>query len=169
MSVAVLYSMLHRQKGSIAAEVALGSLVFFAVLITISDFGRMYHCKSRLKYAVTQATRFATTGNTVADPHHPGAQLSRTDSIKAMIRELSRFNIDDGDIAIVSIDSAGRATPGAGGPGDIVTVTATFRVDVVAPLLSALLGKYELSATTSFKNKDFPVAPLNPGAGMVAA
>ena len=145
------------------AEVALGSVVFFALLLAIFDFGRMYHCQSRLKFAVSQATRFATTGNTVEDPSQPGQQLSRAASIKTMIRQLSGYEIPDADIDISSIDGAGATVPGAGGPGDVVSVTSTDRVDVVAPLLSSMFedGRDDFSATTSFRNEEFPQARID--------
>jgi TadE-like protein len=160
-----MYSGRNRQKGAVIAEFAIGSVVFLMSTIAIFDFGRMYHYQSRLKFAVSQATRFATTGNTLEDPDHPGTQLSRADSIVAMIRQLSRFDIPDGDIDVEATSSSGAVVAGAGGPGDIVTVTAHYQVRVIAPYLSVLFpdGEFHCSATTTFKNEEFPAqarAPL---------
>jgi hypothetical protein len=159
--------MRHAQKGSVMVEIALGSVVFFALTIGIFDLGRMYHYQARLKFAVSQATRFATTGNTLEDSGNPGTQLSRADSIIYMIRELSGFDIPSADIEISAITGSGATVAGAGSPGDVVVVTATHRVNVITPFLSSMFeeGQFEFHATTSFRNEEFPdsasAAPLS--------
>jgi len=152
-------SVKRNQRGAVSIEIAVSSVVLFASLLSVFDFGRMYFYQSRLKYAVSQATRFATIGNVIEDPNNPGSDLSRADSIVVMIRELSGFvDMADGDISVVSLAGDGSQVPGAGGPGDVVSVTATYRIAVVAPYLSALFdeGSYEFSATTTFRNEEFP-------------
>jgi Flp pilus assembly protein TadG len=150
---------LQSQRGAVSVEIALASVLFCATLLAVFDFGRMYYYQSRLKHAVSQATRFATTGNTLEDPDNPGITLSRVDSILLMIRQLSGFaELPSEDVTIVAISSGGTETPGAGGPGDVVTVTVQYRVDILTPYLAPLFdqGQYHFSATTSFRNEEFP-------------
>jgi hypothetical protein len=138
---------------------AVSSLLFFAALLAVFDFGRMFYYQSRLKYAVSQSTRFATTGNVLDNPDDPGNSLSRADSIVAMIKQLSGFSgMTDSDITIVSFGSGGAVIPGAGGPGDVVSVTANYRIGLIAPYLTPLFheGRWEFSATTTFRNEEFP-------------
>ena len=146
-------------RGSVSIEMAVSSLLFFAALLAVFDFGRMFFYQSRLKYAVSQSTRFATTGNVLDDPNEPGSSLSRAQSIVVMIKQLSGFSgMEDADITIVSFGSSGAITPGAGGPGDVVSVTASYRIGLIAPYLSPLFanGKWAFSATTTFRNEEFP-------------
>jgi len=138
---------------------AVSSVLLLAALLAVFDFGRMFYYQSRLKYAVSQSTRFATTGNVLDDPNEPGSSLSRAQSIVVMIKQLSGFTgMADSDITIESLGASGAITPGAGGPGDVVSVTANYRIGLVAPYLSPLFdgGKWAFSATTTFRNEELP-------------
>ena len=148
-----------RQRGVVSIEMAISSVLFFATLLAVFDFGRMYFFQSRLKYAVSQATRFATTGNALEDPLNPGTPLSRAESIVVMIRELSGFgDLTDEDIDIIHLGAGGVMLPGAGGPGDVVTVTANYEIPMVAPYIGAIFpdGRFAFSAATTFRNEEFP-------------
>jgi hypothetical protein len=150
---------LQSQRGVVSVEIALASVLFCATLLAVFDFGRMYYYQARLKYAVSQATRFATTGSMLEDPDNPGNTLSRVDSILLMIRQLSGFaELPSEDVTIVAISPGGAETAGAGGPGDVVTVTVQYRVELITPYLAPLFedGLYQFSATTSFRNEEFP-------------
>ncbi len=149
----------NREHGAVLIETALASVVFAMLLFAIFDFGRMFYFQSRLQHAVSQSTRFATTGNTLEDPNNPGTQMSRVDSIVIMIKQLSGiegFAADDIQINTVAPD--GTLIAGAGAPGDIVTVSATWRIPIVAPFLGAMFpgGLYQFTATTTFRNEEFP-------------
>jgi hypothetical protein len=147
------------QLGIVSIEMAISSVMFFAALLAVFDFGRMYFFHSRLTHAVSQATRFATAGNTLEDPLEPGTNLSRAESISLMIRELSGFSdLGDADIEIVHIGPSGVTLVGAGGPGDVVTVTANYRIGIIAPYLAPIFeaGVFELSAATAFRNEEIP-------------
>ncbi len=147
-----------QQKGSTVVEVALASVVLIVLIAGLIDFGRVGYTRSRLKYAVSQAARFATTGNTMDDPSNPGQKLSRHDSVITLIRSLS--GLSDPARLTVSMQAVtpdGRTIPGAGGPGDVVTVRATYRLQLVAPYLTAMFpgGEFDISAATTFRNEEF--------------
>ncbi len=146
------------QGGAAMIELALAVVVFMILVIGVLDFGRVGYARSRLKYAVTQATRFATTGNALVDPNNPGQQLSRLESVKSMVMSLSGLSdVNKLSILITAVTEDGRQLQGPGGPGDVVTVRANYRVKLVAPFLAPILpgGELEISASTTFRNEEF--------------
>jgi len=148
---------------SVFIETMLASIVFSMLLFATFDFGRMYYYQSKLQRAVTQSSRFATTGNTLDDPDKPGVALSREDSIVHMIKMLSGISdLAPGDVQIASMTRRGTLVPGVGSPGDVVTVSVHYRVDVLAPFLHAVFpgGQYEFTASTTFRNDS--VAHVDP-------
>jgi hypothetical protein len=145
-------------KGATTVEVALASVVVLMLILAIIDLGRLHFSRSRLQYAVTQATRFGSLGQTVADPSSPQKQLSRKDSIIYMVKSLSNLdNLAQSDVVITSISAGGKSAAGPGGPGDIVTVQATYRVPILAPYLSLAFKKrqFEFACATTFRNEEF--------------
>lgn len=143
--------------GTVAVEVALACLVVLMLILAILDFSRMHYSQSRLQYAVSQSTRFATIGNTLEDPSRPGQQMSRQASIVHLIRKLSMLaDLQSSDIRITSLNSSGKNVDGPGGAGDVVTVQATYRVPLVTPFLSSAFGgPYTFTCATSFRNEEF--------------
>ena len=142
-------------------EMALATTLFMMLVLAIFDFGRMHHMRSTLQHAVSQSTRFATTGNTVEDPDNPGLRLSRRDSIVHMIRKISGLtDLADEDIEISTVDASGNILSGPGGPGDVVLVRVTYGVDVITPGLATVFpgGRWEFTCTTRFRNEEFVTA-----------
>lgn len=153
--------MRQSNRGAVVVETALGSVVFFALLFGVFDFGHVFYCESTLKYAVSQAARFGTTGNTLPDEDNPGIRMSREDSIVAVIRDLTGFDdIDPSHVTVSSVSGSGAPVAGAGGPGDVVTVRARYGVELISPYLSILFsdGVYRFEVLTTFKNEEFPTA-----------
>ena len=160
------------ERGTTLIETALGTFVFMMFIVGVYDFSRVQFLRSNLKYAVSQSTRFATIGGSLENPAAPGTQLSRDESIRHYIRVQSGMSVPDNDIVVNHINQDGTLLPGAGGPGDVVTVSATFPVPVIAPYIHAVIpsGEILLSATTSFRNENFPenntAAAMNHKKGM---
>ncbi len=149
----------NRQHNSVLLETALTAVVFAVLLFAVFDFGRVYDFQSRLQHAVSQSSRFASLGDTLEDPHRPGIKLSGEDSIAYMIKILSGIDdLDADDITIHATAADGTRSAGIGGPGDVVTVRADWRVRIVAPFLYTMFpgGRYEFSAVTDFRNPQPP-------------
>jgi len=149
---------MRSDRGTVAMEVAIATVILLAFVLGIVDFGRMHFCRSRLQYAVSQATRFAVVGSALPNPADPRQKLSRTESIIHLIRSLSGLpNLKTKDVKISSLDSSGKAAEGAGGPGDVVTVRAVYHVPLVAPFLAAAFDnhEYQFQVATSFRNEEF--------------
>ncbi len=141
-------------------EAALASVAFAMFLFSIFDFCHIYYVRSMLQHAVSEAARYATIGGTMEDPLNPGQQLSREDSVLAVIDNYSLVYIDQGDISLTAINGSGQQVAGPGGPGDVMTVRVTHSVDIITPLLGTLFppGGYEFSTSASFRNEEFPGA-----------
>lgn len=157
------------QHGGAVIEAALAITVFFAMVVGVVDFGRVQFVRSNLQHAVSQSTRFAAIGSSLEDPNAPGTQLAREASIVHLIREISGFgDIDASDVKIAALTPAGAELVGAGGPGDVVTVAATYRVTLLALFINFAFagGLYEFNCRTSFRNEEFSSAVERaPGAG----
>jgi Flp pilus assembly protein TadG len=144
--------------GMIVVEFAMASIVVFMLIFGILDFARVHFSRSRLQYAVSQSARFATVGATLDDPNNPGTKMTRQDSILYLVKKLSCLpGIGNSDIKITAKNSAGQTSNGPGGPGDIVTVEATYRVKLVAPYLGPLFTNnlFTFKCGTSFRNEEF--------------
>jgi Flp pilus assembly protein TadG len=147
------------ERGALVLEMAIVGSIFIMLLLGIMDFGRIYYAESTLKYAVSQGTRFATTGAVLEDESNNA--MSREDSIIYMIRQLAGFSdLTADDIDVTAVTSGGATVAGPGGPGDVVTVRASYRVAVISPYLFHFFdqGQYEFEALTSFRNEEFPQA-----------
>jgi len=122
-------------------------MVLMLALGTV-EMGRHYYVRLTMQHAVSEAARFAVTGNVLADTS--GTPLTRAQSITELIRRrASTLNVDVDGIAIDPADG--------GGPGDIVTVTASFGFDFIAPWFRGLVpnGSLDFSASTALKNEPF--------------
>lgn len=151
----------RKDRGAVVVETALGSVLFFALLFGIFDFGHVFYCQSTLRYAVSQAARYGTTGNTLPDEDNPGTRMSREDSILTVIRDLTGFSdLDPSDVSVSAVTSGGALVAGAGGPGDLVTVRSEYGVSLISPYLSRIFsdGVYRFEVVTTFKNEEFPTA-----------
>jgi len=138
--------------------------VFVVLLLTaIMDFANMHYSRSTLQHAVSQATRFAVTGNTVADPKNAGKRLSREASIRYLVKKFSGLgNLGENDIRIYVVGADGGLTEGTGNPGDVIMVRASSRIDLVTPGLARLFpnGQYAFTCSTRFRNEEFTSAAL---------
>jgi Flp pilus assembly protein TadG len=149
----------NHQHGALVLEMGIVGAIFIMLILGVMDFSRIYYCQSTLKYAVSQGARFATTGGALEDENEE--LLTREESIVLMIRELAGFSdFADDDIYITAVTSGGATVVGPGGPGDVVTVRAEYRVDVLSPYLYHFFtdGRYTFEAVTTFRNEEFPEA-----------
>jgi len=139
-------------------EAALALPIMVGLVLSVIDFARIHHTRSRVQVAVSQATRFAVTGRQLADADNPGFLLSREASIARLVRQISHIDeIDTGDIEILTVESDGRMTAGAGGPGDVVLVRVTHDVKVFTPGLALIFpgGRYQFTCSARFRNEEF--------------
>jgi Flp pilus assembly protein TadG len=146
-------ALLKRLRGStrgqglveFALVIPLVLLLFFGVF----EFGRFFYSRLTLQHAVAEAARFAVTGNVLADTI-TGDPMTRAKSIISVIhRNASTLNIDVGRVTIYPSD--------AGGPGDVVRVSADFTFQLMIPGYTSLFpnGQLEFSVSTAMRNEPF--------------
>jgi Flp pilus assembly protein TadG len=144
------------QRGQTLLESALVTVLFFLLTFGLLDFGRMFYVHMTLQNAVQEAGRFASTGNHLPDPKHPGRNLSRVNSI-IQIATQAALGASVSNIQITS-QQGGKGDPG--GPGDTVTVSLTTNLKLITPLIAAYFpgGQYTFTSSTTFKNEPFPAS-----------
>jgi len=151
---------LHRkhERGNVVVEAALALPVLLILILSIFDYARIHHTRTRLQDAVSQATRFAITGRQLSDPRNPGVMLTRKDSMLRVLRELSGIaDLDEGNVTITSVGTNGVESVGPGGPGDVVIVEVSYAVEVLTPILAVAFpdNQYRFRCTSRFRNEEF--------------
>jgi Flp pilus assembly protein TadG len=117
---------------------------------SIVEFGALFWAYLALQNGVSQATRYAVTGQTNPD-------TSRADSIKAAMREsTSTLTLDDDAFSFEHMTpGAANWTPGVGGPSDIEKVTVRYTWDIMTPLMRPFFtdGKIEFEVEAAMRNE----------------
>ena len=144
-------------RGTNLVEAAFVLPLLLLLTFAIADFGGMFYAYLALESGVSQASRFSVTGQTLADPSHPGNNLSRTDSIKlAMRRATPTLTIADGDFSFSHLP-VGSSTwvAGTGGPNEIDRVQINYDWELMTPLVAHFFpgGQLRLTVSSSMKNE----------------
>ena len=135
-------------RGQGLVEFALMIPIVLFLFFGVYEFGRFYFSRLTLQHAVAEAARFAVTGESLDDEE--GNSMTRAQSIVSVIkRNAQNLNLD---VDRITIDPAD-----AGGPGDVVTVSAEFTFNFFLPGYSSLFpdGDLEFEVTTAMKNEPF--------------
>jgi Flp pilus assembly protein TadG len=135
-------------------EAAIITPLLLLLTFSIVDFASMFYCYLSLESGVSQATRFAVTGQSVAG-------LSREETIKSAMRSATpTLTIPDGAFSFSHMPSGGSSfVSGVGGPGDVDRVTITYDWDVMTPLIRPFFtnGKIRFRVESTMKNeRKFP-------------
>lgn len=143
---------LSSMRGQSMVEFALVLPVFFFLIFAVMDFGRIFLMQMNLQQAAGEAGRFASTGNHLPDPDHPGQYLSRVNSIIAEAQQSALVKISS-----VQISSLAGGVGSAGGPGDTVTISFTTNLPLMTPIIARLFPNrtYTFTSSATFKNEPF--------------
>jgi len=143
--------------GSTLLEAAIITPLLLLLTFSIVDFASMFYVYLALENGVSQATRFAVTGNVVDDPNNPGSSLSRDDSIKATMRNATpTLTLDDSAFSFAHMPIGGSSwAAGSGGPGEIQKVTVNYTWKFFDPVLGAFFtgGQIALTVDSAMKNE----------------
>lgn len=143
--------------GNSMIEAAIVTPLVLVLTLGIVDFASMFYTYLALENGVSQATRFAITGQEMDDPDNPGTPLPREAAIRAALEQ----NTPAIDMSGVSI-SYSHMTPGssswtggAGGPGDIGKVSVSYTWRPLTPILGPLLtnGELTVQVESAMKNE----------------
>jgi hypothetical protein len=143
--------------GSSLIEAAMITPLLVLLTFSIVDFASMFYVYLALENGVSQATRYAVTGNVMDDPNNPGGQLSRDDSIKTAMRQATpTLTIDDSDFSFAHMAVGSSSwVAGSGGPGEIQKVTVNYTWKFFDPLIGAFFpgGQIALTVDSAMKNE----------------
>jgi hypothetical protein len=122
-------------RGNALVEFSIVLLVFFGLILSIFEFGRLFYIQFALHSAVREASRFTTTGRVLPDPDNPGMFLSRIESVVAKVQSHAPgLNVDQSNVSITGPNGPGDT----GGPGDVVTIRVTYDINLLTPMIKPL-------------------------------
>jgi Flp pilus assembly protein TadG len=138
-------------KAQSLTEFALVVPLFFLLLFGILDFGRLFNVQITLQNALREAGRYAVTGQSL-----PG--YTRVESIRQKAQQASGMTLTPTDILVTfTPEGGGTATDGAGGPGDTVTISLSYNLTLMTPIIAKFFPStgYRFTVSTTFKNEPF--------------
>src|SRR5262245_18468222 len=106
-----------------------------------------------LENGVTEAARYAVTNQVLTDPN-TGQPLSRSDSIKTVMRQSSPgIMIADGEFAYWDYT---MSTADTGGPNDIIQIAVVHPWRFLFPFLSSTVGTFIIRVASTMRNEPPP-------------
>jgi len=152
-----LRSRLNDARGTSLVEAALMTPLLLLLTLSIVDFSVLFYTYLALENGVSQATRFAVTGNVLNDPNNPNNQLSRVDSIKLAMRNATpSLTIADAAFTFDHMAPGGNAwAGGTGAPGDLEKLSITYPWTFYNPMLWPFFngGQITLKVDSAMKNE----------------
>ena len=142
------------EEGQTLVEFALVFMVFIFLVFAIFDFGHLFYMEMNVQNAIQEAARYGSTGNHLPDPKNPGKTLSRVTSILNTLQN-DAMGVQFYNIQVSSLNGGSGS---AGGPGDMMTVTATVNMPLMTPLIAQMFpnGQYTFNASITVMNEPFP-------------
>jgi TadE-like protein len=150
------------ESGQSMLEFAIAATVFFLLFFAAIDFGFFFFAKVTMQNAVRQAGRYAITGNCGSGGNCFGSTGNRLPIITQTVKDFSFFLNPTVTVTCISGSCPGYSGGGggnAGGPQDVVQITATYVwfPFVVTRFVPSMFpgGSYTLSVSSIFKNEPF--------------
>ena len=142
---------LRDPRGATLVEAALITLLLLFLTFAIIDFGSLLYVFLSLENGVSQATRYAVTGQQQAG-------MTRSQSIMTAMRQATpTLTLPDGAFTF-SFMPPGASTwsNGTGGPDDIGRVQVAYTWDVMTPLIRPFFtnGQLAIQVESSMKNEE---------------
>ena len=133
----MIRKLIRDARGNNLVEAAIITPLMVFLTFSIIDFATVLYAYLALENGVSQATRFAVTGNLLDDPDAPGAKLSRRDSIITTMRNATPTLTIDDDAFTFSHLAPGSTTwlPGSGEPTEISRVRVTYNWELMTPFI----------------------------------
>jgi Flp pilus assembly protein TadG len=147
------------EEGQSLVEFALAFLVFIFLVFAIFDFGHLFFVEMDVQNAIQEAGRFGSTGNHLPDPKNPGNNLSRAISIIDTLKS-DAMGVQFSSIQISSLNGGAGS---AGGPGDLMTITATTKMPLMTPFIAQMFpnGQYTFTSSVTVMNEPFSSSQTN--------
>jgi Flp pilus assembly protein TadG len=141
------------ERGQAVVEFTLVALFFFSLIYAIVEFSHLFYTELTLQNALRDAGRYTVTGQ--------GYTTNPADRLTAIQDKFCDNLIGTGltcaNIASnFSVSCVGGCTQPGGGPGQIVTLTATFQKPWFTEMFSSLLGgPITFNLNTTWTNEPF--------------
>ena len=134
---------LRDSRGNTLIEAALITPLLILLTFSIVDFAGIFYAYMALENGVSQATRFAVTGNVLDAPLKPGGKLSRRDSIiTAMQNATPTLTIPAEAFTFAHMPpGTGTWLSGTGGPLDVEKVSVQYQWSLLSPVLRPFFNK----------------------------
>jgi Flp pilus assembly protein TadG len=153
------------ETGGSLIETAFVLSIFLILFFGIWDFAFMCYARATLQNAVRTAARYAITGNCnnpTSGCFNNQNQQDRLDTIINIVDSYSWAMNPSVSVTCVqgTCSSAyGSGNNNAGGPGDLVQVTATYVYNpIILGIIHGAPQTYSFTASSTFKNEFFPPA-----------
>ena len=151
-------------SGAVAIEFAIVGLAFISLLLLTMETGWQLLIDSALGAGARAASRFGSTGTTVAagvTPPPPDRNTSIQDLVIQNSGNLllpSRLRITEASYANFAAVSGGGGTPGPGNASQVVQYTFTYTQPYLTPIAAAITGRQNLihSVQVTVLNEPFP-------------
>jgi len=141
-------------KGANLVEAAIITPLLLVLTFSIVDFAAMFYCYLALEHGVSQATRFAITGQQMSAS---GSPIGREASIKAAMREATpTLTIPDNAFSFSFMPMNGSSwASGLGGANDVGRVTVNYTWNFMTPLIRPFFpnGQISLRVQSTMKNE----------------
>jgi Flp pilus assembly protein TadG len=141
---------LRESRGVGLVEAALVTPLLILLTFSIVDFATLFYVYLALENGVSQASRFAVTGNAIDE-------LSREDSIKTAMRNATpTLVIADDAFTFTHMPPGAIAwVAGTGGPGDIAKVRVDYSWRLFTPLVREFFddGRINLTVESAMLNE----------------
>lgn len=155
----------RRTSGAVAIEFALVGLTFISLLLLALETGWQLVFESALGAGARAASRFGSTGTTVAAGITP-APADRNSSILDLaiqnsgnLLQADRLQITEASYASFAVLAAGGAsTAGPGTASQVVVYTFTYTQPYLTPIAVAITGQQQMvhSVQVTVLNEPFP-------------
>ncbi|HME26296.1 MAG TPA: hypothetical protein VKI44_34055 [Acetobacteraceae bacterium] len=147
-----------------AIEFAFVGLAFISLMLLAMETGWQLLIESALGAGARAASRFGSTGTTVAagiTPPPPDRNTSIEDLVIQNSGNLllpNRLLITDASYASFAAVTGGGGTPGPGNAGQVVQYTFTYTQPYLTPMAVAIIGQQNLihSVQVTVLNEPFP-------------
>jgi Flp pilus assembly protein TadG len=140
------------ERGVNMVEAAIITPLLLLLCFSIVELGALFYAYLALQNGVSQATRYAITGQ-------QNAGQSRLESIRQAMREATpTLDIDDAAFTFEHLSpGAGNWAGGVGAPRDIEKVTVVYTWDLMTPLMKPFFtdGSITFTVEAAMRNEAF--------------
>lgn len=147
------------ERGQNLVETAIVLIPLLLLTFGIVDFAGLFYAYLALENGVSQATRYAVTGQTmtVTDSSGNTTTLSRLASITQALQNATP-TLDVSKMTITSTNLSNSSGTATGDAGDIIRIDVTYTWNIITPIIKPFFtnGKITLETSSTMKCESWP-------------